>query len=126
MSLLHKFPKQYDLISQLLKVPDGSIVTFSDVDGRRSIMSAICRQQKGGQSSMLSDTASGSSLPVPLLREYILRNLDDSTPCQLSVRLGDKGSYIDSWNGEDENAGETEANQDEGAILLALTKSFQD
>ena len=114
MSLLHKFPKQYDLVHNLLKVADGSIVSLSDNEGRGSILRAIYLQQKRPKRQMAPMTPN-DMLPVPLLREYILRNLDDSCPCQLSVRFGDKGAYLD-----------TDMEQEEGAIVLALTKSFAD
>ena len=107
-SLLHKFPGQYNLVQDLLRLADGSVVALTDPKGRSSFLAAIHNQQK----HHLTFT-SLESLPKPLLREYVLRNLDAEHPCQLSVRFGDEGAYLNSL-------------ESEGGILLALMKSYRD
>jgi hypothetical protein len=112
-SLLHKFPKQYDLIQQLLRLPDGSIASLNNVKGRKAILRAVRGQQRAKASPSSHHSFTRKGLPVPLLREYMLRNLDDSNPCQLSVRFGDKGAHVDNTDKE-------------GGLVLALTKTFRD
>jgi hypothetical protein len=108
MSLLQKFPGQYNLVQDLLRLTDGSTVALTDPEGRSSFLSAIHQQQK-----QHSTFTSLESLPKPVLREYVLRNLDEGNPCQLSVRFGDEGAYLDRVDNE-------------GGVLLALMKSRGD
>ena len=108
MSLLRKFPNQNDLIQALLMLADGTPVPLDDPLGRSSFLSAIHKQQQ-----QHSNFATYDSLPKPVLREYVLRNIDDSIPCQLSVRFGDEGAYLDRV-------------ESEGGVLLALSKSYKD
>jgi Rab3 GTPase-activating protein catalytic subunit len=108
MSLLQKLPGQYNLVQDLLRLADGSTVALTDPKGRSSFLSAIHQQQK-----QHSTFTSWESLPKPVLREYVLRNLDDGNPCQLSVRFGDEGAYLDRVDNE-------------GGVLLALMKSCGD
>lgn len=53
------------------------------------------------------------SLPKPVLREYVLRNLDKGNFCLLSVRFGDEGTYLNPVDNEN-------------GVLLALSKSYKD
>jgi Rab3 GTPase-activating protein catalytic subunit len=107
-SLLHKFPGQHNLVQDLLRLKDGSTVALTDPKGRSSFLNAIHDQQK-----QHSTFTSWESLPKPVLREYVLRNLDAEHPCQLSVRFGDEGAYLDRVDNE-------------GGVLLALLKSYSD
>ena len=104
-SLLHKFPRQYDLVQDLLRFADGTTVALVDPQGRSSFLGAIHNQQK-----QHSTFTSLESLPKPVLREYVFRNVDDDNPCQLAVRFGDEGAYLDRVDNE-------------GGVLLALLKS---
>jgi hypothetical protein len=100
MSILHKFPRQYDLAQNMLRRADGEPIVLESPQGRSDILHAIQKQQ---------DTI--TTHPVPSLREYILRNTDDENPCQLSVRFG----------------GDLEGGKDkDGVAMLALTKSYRD
>jgi hypothetical protein len=108
ISLLNKFPDQPQLIQNLLRLADGTPVRLDDQKGRISFLNAIHHQQQ--QHSTFSTL---ESLPKPVLREYVLRNLDESNPCQLSVRFGDEGAYLDRVDNE-------------GGVLLALSKSYKD
>ena len=101
MSILHKFPRQYDLVQNMLRRADGEPIALASHEGRSGILHAIQRQQA------VQDT-----LPMPSLREYILRNTDEDNPCQLCVRFGDEGAF----DGIDED----------GGVMVALTKSDRD
>jgi hypothetical protein len=101
MSMLHKFPRQYDLVQNMLRRADSEPTVLENPSGRSGILHVIHRQQQ------VAD-----SMPVPSLREYILRNTDENTPCQLCVRFGDEGAF--------EGIGA------EGGVMVALTKSYRD
>lgn len=110
ISLLSKFPSQYRLVQDLLKLADGTTVSLPDSVGRRGFLRAIHEQQKQHLGATTSRHSIADGIPQPLLREYILRNLDNDKPCQLAVRIGDESAYL----GRVEN---------EGGVLLAITKS---
>lgn len=95
-SILHKFPRQYDLVQNMLRRADGEPIAVTSSQGQSGILRAIHEQQT-------------ETHPRPVLREYILRNTDEDNPCQLCVRYGDEGA-------SDEN----------GGVLLALTKCCRD
>jgi hypothetical protein len=101
-TLLHKFPRQYEVVHDILRRPEHDPVVLNDKQGRSGILNAIHHQQ--------GRTADG--LPVPSLREYVLRNTDEDKPCQLCVRFGDEGAFqgIDA----------------EGGVLVCLTKCLGD
>ncbi|CAJ1961959.1 unnamed protein product [Cylindrotheca closterium] len=108
-SLLHKFPGQYTLVQDLLRLPDGVQVPLTDPNGRQSILKGVQQQQKGQQ-----DYVAASETSVqPVMREYVFRNLNEGNPCQLSVRFGSKDNYLDRVDKE-------------GGVLLALLKSYKD
>lgn len=90
MSLLHKFPHQYDLVHSMLRRANGDSLPLDTQDGRKGILAAIANQQK-------------VDMATPSLREYILRNTDNTCPSQLCVRCI-----------QDEL---------EGGLMLAMTKS---
>ena len=101
MSMLHKFPRQYDLVQNILRRADSEPTVLENPSGRSGILHVIHRQQQ------VAD-----NMPVPSLREYILRNTDENNPCQLCVRFGDEGAF--------EGIGA------EGGVMVALTKSYRD
>jgi len=107
-SLLHKFPNQYKLVSDLLRFADGSTLALTDRAGRTSFLNLVFEQQQ--KENKLLDP-SRDKVPNPILREYVFRNLDDENPCQLAVRFGDE--VTDADRGENE-----------GGVLLALSKSY--
>lgn len=110
-SLLHKFPCQYKLISDLLRFADGSTLALTDREGRTSFLDAIYDQQQTRNTAAVDP--SKDRLPNPILREYVFRNLDDENPCQLAVRFGNEGPNLDQGG-------------DEGGVLLALMKAYCD
>ena len=105
MSLLHKFPQRYDLVHHILRRADSDTIPLSHPRARMSILEAI-RQQQQQQQQQASNKNNGG-LPQPSMREYVLRNTDDASPCQLCVRFGEKGAFDD----------------EEGGLMVALTKS---
>eukprot|EP00536_Pseudo-nitzschia_multiseries_P012324 jgi/Psemu1/208354/e_gw1.466.49.1 len=107
-SLLHKFPNQYKLVSDLLRFADGSTLSLTDRDGRSNFLNLVFDQQQ--KENKLMDP-SKDRLPNPMLREYVFRNLDDENPCQLAVRFGDEVTNLDRG-------------ENEGGVLLALSKSY--
>ncbi len=107
-SLLHKFPNQYKLVSDLLRFADGSTLALTDRTGRTSFLNLVFEQQQ--KENKLLDSARDKT-PNPLLREYVFRNLDDENPCQLAVRFGDEVTDFDRG-------------ENEGGVLLALSKSY--
>jgi hypothetical protein len=76
LSLLHKFPHQYDLVERMLRREDSDPIPLDSQDGgRQEILARIAKEQQG-------------DVATPVLREYILRNTDDARPSQLCVRFG--------------------------------------
>jgi Rab3 GTPase-activating protein catalytic subunit len=82
-SLLFKLPGQYELIQKILQVPFATAIELDVKECRDSLLQSILRQQRKVM-GMRAD-----SKPAPSLREYLLRNTDDSKPTQLCVRYGD-------------------------------------
>jgi len=114
VSLLSKFPCQYRLVQDLLKLTDGTTVGLADAMGRKGFLSAVYQQQqKHWESSGPRTHRVADGIPQPLLREYVLRNLDNDRPCQLAVRFGDAAAYL----GRVDN---------DGGVLIAVTKSRTD
>jgi len=107
-SLLHKFPNQYKLVSDLLRFADGSTLALTDRAGRSSFLNFVFEHQQ--KENKLEEACRDRS-PNPILREYVFRNLDDENPCQLAVRFGDEVTKIDQG-------------ENEGGVLLALSKSY--
>jgi Rab3 GTPase-activating protein catalytic subunit len=101
-SILHKFPRQHDLAQNMLRRADGEPLALEHAQARSGILHVIHEQQ----------AVADDALPVPSLREYILRNTDESSPCQLCVRFGDEGAF--------EGIGA------EGGVMVALTKGYRD
>jgi Rab3 GTPase-activating protein catalytic subunit len=102
-SLLYKLPKQYDLVESIMKKTDATPIELSNGDCRDSVLQAIQRQQ-----DQLSKTKTAGSNPMPAIRDYILRNVDDLNPHQLCVRYEDRGALPNA--------------EGKGAQFLALTK----
>ena len=107
-SLLHKFPNQYKLVSDLLRFADGSTLALTDRAGRTSFLNLVFEQQQK-ENKLLDSTR--DKTPNPMLREYVFRNLDEENPCQLAVRFGDEVTDFDRG-------------ENEGGVLLALSKSY--
>ena len=84
-SLLHKLPKQYDLVEKLLVKFDNHTVPINDESSLCEILHTITTQQQ-----LFLTTSSAK----PILRQYMLRNVDDAIPCQLCVRTYDEGAKV--------------------------------
>ncbi|KAG7347273.1 Rab3 GTPase-activating protein catalytic subunit [Nitzschia inconspicua] len=112
-SLLHKFPGQYKLISDLLRFADGSTLALIDRIGRSNFLNMVYEQQQRlGRRDEEETDPSRDNLPHPLLREYVFRNLDDENPAQLAVRFGEEGARLRDGTSDIV-----------GGVLLALMKS---
>lgn len=111
-TLLTKFPAQYELVQSILMRPDGETIELRNVDARKSILNIIQDQQV--KYSVPGSHPSDQFISTkPVLREFIFRNIDDSQPCQLSVRCGDEEAMLDK-------------NCSGGGLIVALSKSLND
>ena len=109
MSLLHKFPGQYAVVQTILKQADGEAIELKNLQARTHFMDAIRKQQ--------ATAGQQASNPKPAIREYVLRNLNDAKPCQLSVRCTD-ASFLQIPNENDEKVA--------SSVMVALTRSVGD
>ena len=120
ISLLHKFPGQYALVQSVLCHEPGCEISLTDQKERSQILQVVYEQQ-------LESRPTGSAPPtqpemktcinaLPTLREYLFRNLDDVTPCQLSVRYAAKAVVVN------EPTGEEQVPHSEGGLLLSVTE----
>ncbi|CAB9500342.1 Rab3 GTPase-activating protein catalytic subunit [Seminavis robusta] len=123
-SLLNKFPEQYDLVETFLRNNGGEEVTLSGRQAQSQILDAISEQQMETQPKAKRGSGPSPSV-LPALREYVLRNLDDSRPCQLSVRFADEAAMLHRiTNGSNQSGGTTPVTtKNGGGMLLALSKS---
>mgnify|MGYP005847302801 CR=1 FL=1 len=124
-SLLNKFPEQYELVESILRAEAGKEIVLSGREAQRQILQAIQKQQEKGQfPSKVPATPDTSPFfaAQPALREYVFRNLDDSHPCQLSVRFGVKAAPGKKANTAREQG---KAESAEG-LIVALTKTRSD
>lgn len=106
-SLLHKLPKQYDLVEKLLLKFDNHTVPINDESSLCEILHTITTQQ---QSFV---TTSSAIRAKPVLRQYMLRNVDDAIPCQLCVRTYDEGAKVLDTN-------------EQICTVLAVTRTIRD
>jgi hypothetical protein len=103
-SLLHKLPKQYDLVESIMKKSDASTpIELKNGDCRDAVLQSIKLQQE-----RLSKSKTAGTAPRPAIRDYILRNADDLNPHQLCVRYEDRGTLSNT--------------EGKGAVFMALTK----
>lgn len=84
LSLNSKFSEHVDLVETLMVSKEGDCIPFDSPDVNKDFLRQIRRQQ-----DILSHTKNNRNAPVPLRREYLLRNTDEATPCQLAVLYGD-------------------------------------
>lgn len=88
-SLLHKMTQQYEVVDRILRSPEGTQIKVGDYAAQETLLHTIHARQK--QIPVLDDV---NTKLQPAMREYILRNLDDDNPCQLSVRYNDEGIKV--------------------------------
>lgn len=79
LTLLEVLPGEYELIDSLLQCKDGQYRFLKDPRQRSALLQAIKRNQIFG--------CTPTPDAIPVMREYVLQNLDPSNPCQLSARL---------------------------------------
>ena len=103
LPLLRVLPGEYDLVDSLLQCKDGESRFLKDPSQRSALLQAIKHRQ----------TCTSDSTPeaIPVMREYVLRNLDPTNPCQLGARLVSNLKEAQS------------ASLFHGSLLMALTKS---
>jgi hypothetical protein len=101
LSLLHKFPKQVDLVENLLRHSHSEATVHVDEGARLDTLELLVAQHRH-----------------PVLREYLFRNTDETLPCQLSVRCGGSGN---GDNHDDEE--EEKLSRKFGGLLVALTRT---
>ena len=87
-SLLHKLPEQYDMVEQILVKSETYTMPISDERSLSEILNTITNQQQG------IVTTSFEIKAKPVLRQYMLRNVNDALPCQLSVQTRDEGAKV--------------------------------
>jgi Rab3 GTPase-activating protein catalytic subunit len=87
-SFLRKLPKRYQLVESMLTIPDGVAVPYCDDSDRDEMLNTIGLQQE------LFLTSEAEVKVKPAVREYVLRNVDDLSPCQLSVQTSDEGMNV--------------------------------
>jgi hypothetical protein len=121
-SLLHKFPDQYDLVHHLLTLGAGEEfqLTMNDREGQLSTFQSIQEGILGllrDPSEMLEESSSNSeeavnlldaTLPLPVSREFVLCNSNDSQPCRLLAQI---------------RGGPNEA--EDHVCILAMSRCFQ-
>lgn len=93
MSLLEKFPQQFDLVDSIMSKPNGTLIEVPNPKIRIEVLKSICSLQKD------SNTPRECVLPSeakPSVREYLLRNSDESQPSQLLVKYKSSGCNIDA------------------------------
>ncbi len=110
-SLLTKLPGEYSLIQELL-VSNGNN-NIPSYQGRSGIFNTIRKQQQ--RNSGGRDDNDDNDLPFPSVREYILRNRDETSPCQLTVRIGGTHGLEEGGN-----------NSTLGGLVLAMNKCVKD
>lgn len=127
-SLLHKFPEQYELVESILNREPGKEIVLSDTDAQYQILGTIQKQQNQQQppTSQLPSADKSAALAIrPVLREYVLRNLDDAHPCQLSIRCGDELAMLRKPENRASKKKGTGLNGG-GGIIIALTKTARE
>jgi Rab3 GTPase-activating protein catalytic subunit len=110
-SLLTKLNGDEEMVQMILEAPEGRNIEAQSCQSRSGIMEEIHTQQKrnGG---IASDGM--NDLPFPSVREYVLRNLDEQNPCQLTTCIG--GTFGLESGG---------ANSTKGGLVLAMKKCLK-
>jgi Rab3 GTPase-activating protein catalytic subunit len=104
LPLLRVLPGEYELVDSLLQCKDGVFRLLKDPGQRSALLHAIKRQQTCIPNSSTPEA-------IPATREYVLRNLNPSMPCQLSARLVPDLKVVQS------------ASSFHGSLLMGITKS---
>ena len=82
-SMLEKLPGQHDLVQKILTSAPGIRVKLASRDCRLRILREVALQQSDDEDH------NPRIPPSPSIREYVIRNTDDSLPSQLWVRYGE-------------------------------------
>jgi len=89
--LLHKFSGDFELVQNILRKRDGEELPIQSFHGRLGVLKTIWKHQKPRSSK--DDKIWKSSIPSkgigyypdPMVEEYILRNVREDCPFQLSA-----------------------------------------
>ncbi len=110
-SLLTKLNGDEEMVKLILEAPENRISEAHSSLSRSGILEEINSQQKrnSGQTSGMNE------LPFPSVREYVLRNLDEQNPCQLTTCIG--GTFGLESGG---------ANSTKGGLVLAMKKCVKE
>ena len=110
-SLLTKFDGDVELVQNLMESTEGKSIEVNKHRSRAHILSEIMSQElrNNGKGCIEKDI----NQPSPSLREYILRNVDENNPCQLSACIG--GTF-----GLEDVGGSSST---KGGLVMALKKS---
>ena len=108
-SLLTKLDGDVELVQQLLESPEGKSVEVKNHRSRTQILHEIMSQELRNNGK--GDIENDRELPSPSLREYILRNIDENNPCQLTVSIGGTFGLEDGGS-----------NSTKGGLVMALKK----
>jgi len=112
-SLLLIFPEEYDLVDSILQgcsKDDSQFIFLERPQERSAFLGSVKRYQAMMNPGIASSSLDASSAS-PAMREYVLHNVESSSPCQLSARL------VPNMD----EASDTLIPR--GSLLLALTKS---
>ena len=104
LPLMRVLPGEYELVDSLLQCKDGEFRLLKDPGQRSAFLHAINHHRTCTPNSSTPEA-------IPTTREYLLRNLDPSRPCQLSARLVPNLEAAQS------------ASSFHGSLLMAITKS---
>jgi hypothetical protein len=80
LSILNKAPSNFQLVDALLNAPAGSFLHVEDESSQRALLD-YCRLHQ--------PSIAGKEILLPSSCEYVLRNTDNSAPCQLCVKRDD-------------------------------------
>lgn len=108
-SLLTKLNDDEDLVQMILEAPEGRNIEAHSCQSRTGIMDEIHSQQQRNSGIATDDM---TDMPFPSVREYVLRNLDERNPCQLTTCIG--GTFGLESGG---------TNSTKGGLVLALKQA---
>ena len=107
-SLLSKLNGDEVLVQTIMEAPEGRNIAVKTSQSRLAILNEINSQQQRNSGA----EAAFTELPTASVREYVLRNSDETHPCQLTVCIG--GTFGLEVGG---------SNSTKGGLVLALKKS---
>jgi Rab3 GTPase-activating protein catalytic subunit len=119
-SLVHKLKNEKNLIESILRNVEGLPIQVPCQSTQKALLDTIYTRQKEIPAMDQESKPNKSSTWTlkPAIREYMLRNMDNNMPCQLSVRYSDEGIKVSNLSGQH---GSDSTRPFENGILLALS-----